>query len=425
MYIQDSPEFKHHAETYGSQSRFGYKDFIPQFLAKEFDPARWADLFKQAGAKYVVPVAEHHDGFAMYDCGLSEWTAAKMGPKRDVVGELAAAVRERGLAFGLSSHRAEHWWFMNGGRAFDSDVQDPRYADFYGPATPTATEWQSKDWQPRPNAHYLDDWLARTCELVGKYQPQLVWFDWWIEQTVFGPYLQKFAAFYYNRGEQWRTGVAINYKNQAFAEGSAVLDIERGKLDQVRESFWQTDTSIGRKSWGYIESEENKSTTELVHDLVDIVSKNGCLLLNVGPRADGAISEEQERVLLGIGEWLKVNGEAIYGTTHWQTFGEGPTQIVAGMFGESKSQPFTAEDIRFTRKGNVLYAICLGWPEEEVNIKSLGTGSNVRADMIAQIHMLGWSEALAWQQNEEGLKIRMPAKRPCDHACVFRIVPRQ
>jgi alpha-L-fucosidase len=422
MYIQNSPEFKHHVETYGPQSQFGYKDFVPQFRAEKFDPACWADLFRKAGAKYVVPVAEHHDGFAMYDCGLSEWTAARMGLRRDIVGELAAAVREQGLIFGLSSHRAEHWWFMNGGRAFDSDVQDPRYADFYGPATPTTTEWQSKDWQPRPNAQYLDDWLARTCELVDKYQPQLVWFDWWIEQTVFEPYLQQFAAFYYNRGEQWRDGVAINYKNQAFAEGSAILDIERGKLDRIRESFWQTDTSIGKKSWGYIEGEENKSVTELVHDLVDIVSKNGCLLLNVGPRSDGTISEEQERVLLGIGEWLKVNGEAIYGTTHWETFGEGPTQIVGGMFGESKSQPFTAEDIRFTRKGNALYATCLGWPEREANVKSLGTGSTIRADTIAQIHMLGSREALAWRQDEGGLTIQTPAERPCDHACVFKIV---
>jgi alpha-L-fucosidase len=140
MYLQGSPEFAHHVETYGPQSRFGYKDFIPRFKAEKFDPQHWAEVFQRAGARYAVPVAEHHDGFAMYDCSLSEWNAAKMGPKRDIVGELAAATRKQGLVFGLSSHRAEHWWFMNGGMKFDSDVRDPAYADFYGPAAPDNTQ---------------------------------------------------------------------------------------------------------------------------------------------------------------------------------------------------------------------------------------------------------------------------------------------
>ncbi len=206
MYLQGSPEFAHHVSTYGPQKDFGYKDFIPLFTADKFDPDQWAALFRRAGTQFVVPVAEHHDGFAMYDCAYSNWSAAKMGPKRDLIGELADAVRRQWLVFGLSSHRAEHWWFFNGGMAFDSDVQDARYADLYGPA-------QSESLPP--NEAFLDDWLARTCELVDKYQPQLVWFDWWIEQPIFQPYLQRFAAYYYNRGADWQRGVAINYKHDA------------------------------------------------------------------------------------------------------------------------------------------------------------------------------------------------------------------
>ncbi len=185
-----------------------------------------------------MPVAEHHDGFALYDCAYSTWNAATMGPKRDLIGDLAEAVRRQWLVFGLSSHRAEHWWFFNGGMAFDADVQDARYADLYGPA-------QSESLPP--NEAFLDDWLARTCELVDKYRPQLVWFDWWIEQPIFQPYLQRFAAYYYNRGADWQRGVTINYKHDAYPEGTAVFDVERGQLDDIRPRFWQTDTAVAKK----------------------------------------------------------------------------------------------------------------------------------------------------------------------------------
>jgi len=286
MYIQGRPEFEHHVKTYGSQSKFGYKDFIPQFKAEKFDAERWVSLFKDAGAKYVVPVAEHHDGFAMYDCSFSDWTAAKKGPKRDIVGELAAATRKQGLFFGVSSHRAEHWWFFDGGRKFDSDVQDPQYDGLYGPAqmaSPVSHSdaWRSKDWTPRPDAKFLEDWLARTCELADRYQPQLIWFDWWIEQVVFEPYLQRFAAYYYKRAAEWQKGVAINHKFEAFPEGVAVLAIERGQLKDIRPFFWQTDTAISKNSWGYVKEQDYKTAGYIIGDLVDIVSKNGSLLLNV------------------------------------------------------------------------------------------------------------------------------------------------
>jgi alpha-L-fucosidase len=238
MYLQGDKVFKHHVATYGPQSKFGYKDFIPMFKAENFNADRWAELFRKSGAKYVVPVAEHHDGFPMYDCSFTDWSAAKMGPKRDIVGELATAIRKQGLHFGASSHRAEHWWFYEGGMQFDSDVRDKRYFGFYGPAHPRRLKGENHDTQP--DEAYLNDWLARTSEIVDKYHPDLMWFDWWIEQPVFQPYLQKFAAFYYDRGLKWSPeGVAINYKNKTFPGGSAVLDIERGKLDASSKLFWQ------------------------------------------------------------------------------------------------------------------------------------------------------------------------------------------
>src|SRR5579864_843958 len=335
MYVEGSPAFKHHVATFGPQSKFGYKDFIPRFRAEHFDAKHWAELFRKAGAKYVVPVAEHHDGFPMYDCSFTDWSAAKMGPKRDIIGLLAAAVRKQGLHFGASSHRAEHWWFFNGGMQFDSDVRDPRYAGLYGPAKPDKTE---------PDDAYLKDWLARTAEIVDKYQPDLIWFDWWIEQPVFRPYLQRFAAYYYDRAAHEHKRVTINYKKESFPEQAAVLDIERGQLDDIRPLFWQTDTSIDKRSWGYIQNPDYKSAGEIVGDLIDIVSKNGALLLNIGPRPDGTIPEEQEKILLQIGEWLTTNGEAIYKTRPWRVYGEGTTKVVGGSFKDTARKAFTSED---------------------------------------------------------------------------------
>ena len=232
MYRKDSKEYKHHIEKYGAQDTFGYKDFIPMFKAEKFNADKWVELFKKAGAKYVVPVAEHHDGFAMYNTALSRWNAVNMGPHRDVVGELAEAVKKQGLIFGVSSHRIEHWWFMNGGRAFNSDVNDSAYADFYGPAREENPFDSSK--KPPVSTEYMNDWLMRDIELVDKYHPQLFWFDWWIEQPAMEPYRKSFAAYYYNKGIEWNKGVVINYKNKSYPGNTAVLDMERGKLAGIR-----------------------------------------------------------------------------------------------------------------------------------------------------------------------------------------------
>ena len=421
MYRQDERAFAHHVATYGPQTEFGYKDFIPHFKAEHFDPHAWAALFAEAGARFVVPVAEHHDGFAMYDSALSRWTAAKMGPQRDVIGELAAAVRARGLVFGVSSHRAEHWWFMNGGRTFPSDVQDPTYADFYGPAVlhDDGQDDLALDNTPNPDPEYLEDWLARTCELVDRYQPQLVWFDWWIGHAAFEPYLQRFAAYYYNRGLEWGKGVAINYKYEAFPEGAAVLDIERGQLNGIRSQLWQNDTSVSKNSWSYVQDQEYKTAESLVHDLIDVVSKNGALLLNIGPRADGSIPEPEQEILRAIGRWLGVNGEAIYGAQPWRSFGEGPTEVPEGAFTDTQRAAFTAQDFRFTQKDNAVYAICLAWPQQEVLVRALAEGQEPAT--IEAVELLGHPGVLPWRRDAEGLHVRLPEQKPCDYAFVLKI----
>ena len=300
MYQEGSPEFKHHVETYGPQTEFGYKDFIPQFTAAKFDPNAWADLFVESGAKFIMPVAEHHDGFPLYDSDLTEWSAAKKGPKRDLIGELADAVRSHDLVFCASSHRAEHWWFFDGGRKFPSDVQDPAYAGIYAPAQPEPKDSQDVTLGG-PDDAFLEDWLLRTCEIVDKYRPAVVWFDWWIHQLNFVPYLQKFAAFYYNRAASWGQEVAINYKYGAMPDVVGVFDIERGQLAGIRELFWQNDTSVSKNSWGYIEGQDYKQAGDIITDLVDIVSKNGALLLNIGPKPDGTIPEPEQAMLKQIG----------------------------------------------------------------------------------------------------------------------------
>jgi alpha-L-fucosidase len=425
MYIQGSPEFKHHIATYGTQDKFGYKDFIPMFKAEKFDPAAWAHLFKDSGAKYVVPVFEHHDGFTMYDSGLSDWTAVKMGPHRDLVGDLAKAVRAEGLHLGASSHRVEHNFFLGVGREFPSDINDPKYAAFYGPAhtwlenkrrTPLANDFTyvSPEW--------THDWLARSAEIIQKYHPDVVFFDWWIGQPSVRADLSRFAAFYYNYSLKNGGPVGvITYKDYAMQEDAAVLDIERGQLAGIRPQYWQTDTSVSNKSWGYIENDTFKSPQFIVHQLADVVSKNGNLLMNIGPRSDGTIPDEVQQVLRDVGSWLKVNGDAIYGTRPWKVYGEGPTQVSEGSFHDTDTQPYTAQDFRFTTKGEVLYGIELGWPAKPEavihTLKSPGPGER----SVESIELLGSDGRLQFQQQDDGLHIQLPAQAPGRFAYAFRI----
>jgi alpha-L-fucosidase len=414
MYQPGSREFLHHRETYGEQTRFGYKDFIPRFTAPQFDARKWAELFRRAGARYIVPVAEHHEGFQMYDSALSRWNALQMGPRRDVLGELRAAFADAGLIFGASSHRAEHFWFMDGGRLFDSDVQDEAFRDFYGPAQPGPKEHFDRDECP-PDAAFVDDWQRRTQELIDAYRPRVLYFDWWIQQRKFEPALREIAAYYYNRAAEWGTEVVINYKVLGFAKGAAVFGVERGQLSGIQAEPWQTDTSISRSSWCHVEGQEFKPARELITELIDIVSKNGCLLLNVGPRADGSIDPEEERILLEIGAWLAQNGEALYGSRPFRCFGEGPTRAVEGQFSEGKRAGYAPEDLRFTRGAECVYVFALVPPADgELCITALG--SSAGPERVERVERLGGG-ALQWRRDPDALRVSLgPSAGPTEGA---------
>ena len=256
MYIEGSKVYEHHIKTYGAHKNFGYKDFIPMFKAEKFDPNAWAALFKKAGAKYVVPVAEHHDGFQMYRSNISHWNAYEMGPKRDIVGELKAAVEAQGMTLGVSSHRIEHWFFMSNGKKFESDMpQNPDRADLYWPSMPA-----------RANSSTI---ITRKFSiLTGGFSRR--------RQSRTS---KKAAAYYYNRAAEWGEEVAIDYKFDAYMFGTAVPDIERGQMADIKPYFWQTDTAIALNSWCYTENNDFRPAGDIICDLVDIVSKNGALLL--------------------------------------------------------------------------------------------------------------------------------------------------
>ena len=411
MYIQGSREYEHHIKTYGAHKDHGYKDFIPMFRAEKFDPAAWAELFKASGAQYVMPVAEHHDGFQMYESELSEWNAKNMGPMRDVLGELFSEFKKRGLICCASNHRAEHWFFMGNGKDFDSDIKEPlKRGDFYWPAMPEPQHFD-KFSEPVPTDEYLEDWLCRLCEIVDKYRPKMIYFDWWIIHSAFGPYLRKFAAYYYDRAEEWGERVVINYKHDAFQFGTAVPDVERGQFAEAKPYLWQSDTSVAKNSWCYTENNDYKKPEQIIYDLVDIVSKNGRLLLNVGPKSDGTIPAEDEQILREIGKWLKINGEAIYGSRVWRKSGEGPTRIAEGQFNDARDKVFTHEDFRFTVGNGCIYAICMNMSGcDHICIRSLAESRDAAKPdfygIIGSVEQLGCDGSLEWKQDSEGLRIK-------------------
>lgn len=409
MYTEGLPEFEHHVKTYGPQSQFGYKDFIPLFTADKFDPEEWAELFAASGAKYYVQVAEHHDGFQMYKSEISRYNAYDMGPRRDVLGEMKAAIEKRGMVFGASSHRAEHWFFLGHGKNFESDIKEPLVrGDLYWPSMPEG-EFTDMRSEPYPSTEYLEDWLVRTCEIIDRYQPSLLYFDWWIQHEAFRPYLTKMAAYYYSSAAARGQRVAIAYKHDAMMFGTGIVDMERGQFADVKPFVFQTDTAVARNSWCYTDSLEYKSAEEILCALIDIVSKNGCLLLNVGPRADGSIATGDREILETIGRWMSVNGSAIYGSKVWKTSAEGPTRVKEGHFSE-QTVTYTSEDIRFTVTGGAINAIVLSYPEDgKLLIRSLGrAGDHNKAGftgIISGVSVLGFDETPSWQVTDEGLVV--------------------
>lgn len=403
MYIKDSPEYNYHIKTYGEHKDFGYKDFIPLFRAEKFNAANWLEIIKKSGAKYIFPVAEHHDGFQMYESELSKYNSVNMGPKIDVLKELKNESEKQGIIFCTSSHRAEHFFFFGNGKDFCSDVSEKQEKNnFYWPAESEPDHFDIFS-NPYPDKEFLDDWLMRTVEIVEKYTPKIIYFDWWIQHEAFKPYLKIFAAYYYNRGIEWNEEVSIAYKHDAMIFGSGIVEIEKGKFDNIQLFDWQTDTSIAKNSWCYTSNLEYKSSYELICDLIEIVSKNGNLLLNIGPKSDGTIPNKDKEILLEIGEWLNVNGEAIFETVPWKISQEGPTILKSGKFNEA-TMTYSPEDIRFTYKGNVIYAFILNPSIERVNIKSFKK-LGVFEGIIKEVKILGTETHIEWTQTQEGLKI--------------------
>ncbi len=409
MYDPAHEEFRHHRNTFGDQKDFGYKDFIPIFKGEGFSAEEWVSMLRKAGFRYVMPVAEHHDGFAMYRTEMNRWNAAEMGPERDVIGEIRDECVRQGLTFCASTHRAEHYFFMNMGRTFPSDVQDERYSDFYGPAV-YRKEYHSDDvhrytadtYTEGPTEEWMEDWLVRTCEFIDSYRPSVLYLDWWVHNRAFKPYLRKLAAYYYNRAEEWGTEVTINYKHEAFPPGAATFDVERGALTGISPDYWQTDTAIGKNSWGYTTDNEYKNARQVICDLVDIVSKNGNLLINVGPKPDGTITEEEKEVLGTLGEWLSRNGEGIYGTTYWRQFGEGEVNAEEGFFMDGDEKQFTSEDFRFTYRNGYLYVFQMR-PSAEVRVKALRQ-KGIHDFLIEKVEMLGKGE-VGYERTSEALEI--------------------
>lgn len=389
---------KYHTETYGPPDQFGYKDFIPLFKAEKFNADEWAALFKKSGAKFVIPCAEHHDGFAMWDSDITPWCAGKLGPKRDFIGELSVAIPKQGLVFGVSSHRMEHHAFEFPAKGLKTDVFDPRFKDFYGPPIDNPRLWTG----PGASAEFQEDWFRRCAELVDKYHPRMVWFDNGVNAREYDPIKLKFAAYYYNRAAERGEQVSISTKGDAYLAGT-ITDFEKvgsRSPKEIRAGYWQVDDPIGA-TWGYTKDERFSSAGSLLTKLVDTVSKGGTYLLNISPNGDGVIGDPQPEILSAIGSWLQINGESIYDTAPWTKYTDGPKS-----------------PIRFTTRGDALYAIHPGWPKDA----SLLIASFPAGEKVTDVTLLGASGSLAFTQSDAGLNIALPDRRPNDLGGVFKIM---
>ena len=320
------------------------------------------------------------------------------------------AGRAKGMIMGASSHYAFNWSFYNKKDKFDTT--DPAYADLYSP--------KGKNLREPVSAEFKEMWWKRTKDLIDNYHPDILWFDFMLDTPDFREYRSKLAAYYYNKGIEWVKEVVLQDKNfyeEAFPAGTVIYDLERGKLPGIRKLPWQTDTSIGTNSWSYVSNWKSKTANSLIDDLIDIVSKNGNLLLNVGPKSDGTIPEDQKEILLEMGAWLDVNGDAIYDTKYWRTFGEGPTEVNTGHHSERKNKAFTGQDIRFTQKDGKIFAIMMEWPKNtNVLVKSI-----TKDDKILKVKMLGSDATLKWSQSDKGLLVTMPKEKPGNFAFVLEL----
>jgi alpha-L-fucosidase len=427
LHIEGHPQYKHHLETYGHPAKHGYKDIVPLWKGENWDPERLMSMYEKAGAKYFCIIAQHHDNIDCWNSKFHRWNSVNMGPEKDVVGGWRKAALKRGLRFGVTEHLGASWGWYSVSKKSDRqgpmagvpyDGVDPKYADLYHCGNENVAPFPA-GWYPQNTPEsFKQEYFRRLKGLVDNYQPDLLYSD---GSVPFGGYGRSLVAHFYNANTQWHGGKLEAVYNCKFngkdggeyAEGSCVQDLERGVQNGIKAKPWQTDTCVG--DWYYKRDIQYKTATTVIQMLADIVSKNGNLPMNFPLRPDGTLDAPQEKILTEMAPWVRLNGEAIYGTRPWRVYGEGPTQVTGGHFNEGKLT-YTAEDIRFTARRGTLYAIALAWPESgKLTIRSLAGRS------ITSVRMLGVSDPLKFTRGSRGLVVNLPASRPCDHAYVLRL----
>ena len=426
MYNDRRAQFKFHQEHYGDQKKFGFKDFIPMFTAEKFDAEQWAELFAAAGAKFAGPVAVHHDNFAMWDSQATKWNAKNMGLKKDVSGLLAKAYKEKGMKFIATFHHSWTWGYYAPASLFDG--ADPDTWQLYGEPRQFTRDEKKGNYANAdfPTKRYLDQWLSMVREVVTQYEPDMIWFDIGLDgrKCVTPEYQQQMFADYYNWATAKGKGVLVGHKEGKLLPITGIKDYERGRSETLQQDVWMTDGTLGH-SWFYQPKFDGEwhDANWVIDILMDIVAKNGVLLLNVPPRPDGSIPEEGAVQLRKMGEWLRINGDAVYNTRPWMVYGEPHKKLSArhGRGDEQLKVVYTQEDLRFTQSkdGKRVNVIVLGWPEAEFTVKSIKVDD---AAKDAAVTLLGSKEKIKFRINDQRqLVIVPPAEKPCDFAYSFQL----
>lgn len=433
MHMKGTGAYEHHLENYGPTSEFGYHDFVPMFRAEYFDAEQWAGLFAKAGARFAGPVAEHHDGFAMWDSEATPWNSVDKGPNRDITGELEKAIRSKGLKFMTSFHHARHLQRYKGREEEVITREKNLHYQFRNshyplyPGTPPTLDDPELNYLYGniPEPQWLEEvWYAKLVEVIDNYSPDLIYFDSWLNYIPDSMRL-KFSTYYLNHAVEAGKEVVITRKQQDLPLESSVDDFEKSRQNHLAEKVWMTDETISNGSWCYTQNLHVKPAKGHVHVMIDIVSKNGVLLLNVSPKADGTIPEDQQEVLLEIGAWLDRFGEAIYETRPWYTFGEGPTSEPEGDHNSNAFQQLVYDyrDIRYTRSNDTIYAIFLGKPMagERVLLEAFTPEKIQSSISISHISIPGGPGQLEWTLGEDGLSVLIPSDGLDDKATVLKI----
>ena len=433
MYREGARQYEFQIEHYGPQSRFGYKDLCSQWTLLNWDPDALIQRYKNAGARLFIALANHHDGFDTWASKHQPWNAGSIGPHRDVVGAWAKAARDQGLRFGVTVHQARNWWWFQTSHGADKmgPLAGVPYDGRLAAAEGKEQWWQGLDpqrlysvkhpYEALPDASYVKNFYDRTRDLIDQHDPDLLYFDDRLLPLGWGG--MSIGAYYYNHNLQTHGGKMEGVVNIKFVPDrlakAVVADYERGITSGIMKYPWQSETCIGQ--WHYQRALYEKPgvyggylpPSDVIHWLVDTVSKNGTFILNVPGKPDGTIDSKEIAVLDQITAWMKINGEAIYATRPWKVFGEGPSTGVSGrMKGRETIKGLGPKDVRFTRnKANtVIYAILMGWPEGEAEITSLGTASKTDPGKIGQVALLGTDAKVKWKQTAGALVVKLPAQ---------------